>query len=646
MPQFQNYPPTNTLEANDLLLVHKDSIGVERTIDATTAATELIALGGGLTPGPAGPPGPSGPAGPAGPSGPPGTGIATTGPIRSYLMKNIAGTISAAGDTIWKGPYVQNVKDYGAVGDGTTDDTTAIATALAAAVAAAPGGAVYFPTGVYRISDTLSATLPAVTGNQPVSLAIYGDGIENTIIEQNTGNKGVFFLQSNEREANISIREFGIRNTSVTTLSSLPAIKIQFNEDAANDAEPNFKLFRVAILAFSVTGSSPIGFRSFGIGLQLVNVHGGTINEYNYNGGNVAGNNQGTGIQIEALAGPYSPGKKCLGITVLNSQIHACEVGIRIKDEPEGVQVLQSTILGVGTGIKADYMLHLSVDDCHFNINGYNPVAAIESTGLGIVNRLDSLMVQNCLIFPDSASTIGIVGKLNESVICNNIIHGATPGNANRIGIKLKTGSDAVGVYNNYFSSAVTGGVGYLLRGIIIESGCSNVHEKGNFYDLNDPPVQFIQDGSASTANNVITGIAGVKACVYLTSAETIPNATETQLSWDAARYNQYGIWSIIGPSGLAVPNGAKYVRVSCGIAWEPSVDKKGRHVKIYGSDGNVYAADERTSHDHGNSAITTAPIEVLNSGLTYFYVTVEQDSGGNLNVEANTATYFSLEVI
>jgi hypothetical protein len=51
------------------------------------------------------------------------------------------------------GGYV-NVKDYGAVGDGVTDDTAAIQAALDAAAAA--GGEVVVPRGVYLISDTLS----------------------------------------------------------------------------------------------------------------------------------------------------------------------------------------------------------------------------------------------------------------------------------------------------------------------------------------------------------------------------------------------------------------------------------------------------------------------------------------------------------
>ena len=50
------------------------------------------------------------------------------------------------------------VKNYGAKGDGVTDDTTAIQTALNA------GGVVYFPCGVYKITSTLSLNTAAQNG--------------------------------------------------------------------------------------------------------------------------------------------------------------------------------------------------------------------------------------------------------------------------------------------------------------------------------------------------------------------------------------------------------------------------------------------------------------------------------------------------
>lgn len=50
-----------------------------------------------------------------------------------------------------------NVVDYGATGDGTTDDTTAVQAAIDAAISAG-GGVVYFPRGVYKIAGALQDT--------------------------------------------------------------------------------------------------------------------------------------------------------------------------------------------------------------------------------------------------------------------------------------------------------------------------------------------------------------------------------------------------------------------------------------------------------------------------------------------------------
>ncbi len=71
-----------------------------------------------------------------------------------------------------------NVRDFGAAGDGRTDDSTAVQAALAAAEKAG-GGRIYFPAGIYDITSLEKGlSIPAHT-------VLAGDGRENTVIRTN-----------------------------------------------------------------------------------------------------------------------------------------------------------------------------------------------------------------------------------------------------------------------------------------------------------------------------------------------------------------------------------------------------------------------------------------------------------------------------
>jgi len=58
---------------------------------------------------------------------------------------------------VYVGTGVINVKNYGATGDGVTDDTTAIQAALTAV--GSSGGTLFFPTGSYKVTSELSMTI-------------------------------------------------------------------------------------------------------------------------------------------------------------------------------------------------------------------------------------------------------------------------------------------------------------------------------------------------------------------------------------------------------------------------------------------------------------------------------------------------------
>lgn len=82
------------------------------------------------------------------------TGLQTALDAKVVVAGDIGGTASVP---VLKSIYrVLNVKDYGAVGDGTTDDTAAIQGALTAA--GSSGGTVYAPAGTYLVNGTLSVS--------------------------------------------------------------------------------------------------------------------------------------------------------------------------------------------------------------------------------------------------------------------------------------------------------------------------------------------------------------------------------------------------------------------------------------------------------------------------------------------------------
>jgi hypothetical protein len=98
-----------------------------------------------------------------------------------------------------------SVKDFGAVGDNSTDDTVAIQNALDS------GNIIYFPTGEYLVSDSLK-----FNSNQ----AIYGDGYTKSIITTNTAvTTALIVAKTTGIRANID--DIGIINLGGTAAISV-----------------------------------------------------------------------------------------------------------------------------------------------------------------------------------------------------------------------------------------------------------------------------------------------------------------------------------------------------------------------------------------------------------------------------------------
>ena len=125
-----------------------------------------------------------------------------------YLSTGADGTVSATTPSFSATSVVINVKDYGAVGDGSTDDTTAIKNAITACGA---GDTLYFPKGKYKVTDTLSLT---------TRINMYGDGQYSMI--GMSGNKDLIHYNGTGTSfQRVFVRDLYLLSTSVTSLTSL-----------------------------------------------------------------------------------------------------------------------------------------------------------------------------------------------------------------------------------------------------------------------------------------------------------------------------------------------------------------------------------------------------------------------------------------
>ena len=129
--------------------------------------------------------------------------------------------------TVVKGALTLNAKDYGAVGDGVTNDTAAIASAIAAIPAG--GGSVYLPAGSYLLGGTAGLTLSTAgsilrgAGPQVTKILVGGSVTAAAAVDVTAANCQVSELSINGASATTTsnpyvngVRVNGVRRARVT----------------------------------------------------------------------------------------------------------------------------------------------------------------------------------------------------------------------------------------------------------------------------------------------------------------------------------------------------------------------------------------------------------------------------------------------
>ena len=205
-----------------------------------------------------------------------------------------------------------NVRDFGAVGDNSTDDTSAIQTAVDSLTS---GQGLYFPKGTYKITNEI--TLPV-----GIAFNFFGDGKRASVVQQYTANKNGFTSLSTFATGpnECSIRDMGINASNNTSGYGFDNVGIKRSN-----------LLNVEFSGWGYSGSAGGGVRIFNsliltfTNCSFYSCYYGIYNEEglstNFNGGGIFGCTF-EDIKAQAFKATYTN-----GISIIGNTIESCYGG-------------------------------------------------------------------------------------------------------------------------------------------------------------------------------------------------------------------------------------------------------------------------------------------------------------------------------
>jgi hypothetical protein len=142
-------------------------------------------------------------------------------------QQSVAATTVSVGDKLRERV---SVKDFGATGDGATDDTAAVQAALAYAASVSDKRILYFPAGDYRLT---TLTSPLIL---PSNIIVCGDGMEVTQIRwaDTASGRHLFNTPGGESRENIAIQDIHLRGSHDTNVSEVGAYPIVLESTTQN----------------------------------------------------------------------------------------------------------------------------------------------------------------------------------------------------------------------------------------------------------------------------------------------------------------------------------------------------------------------------------------------------------------------------
>jgi len=354
----------------------------------------------------------------------------------NYLQ---GGSGSVARTTASKLQESVSVKDFGAVGDGTTDDTAAIQAAITAAWKS--GKRLYAPAGTYLISSTLNIPPGGGYEYRADSFTLYGDGASNGFLSYTLGH-GTTFITSTD----IPILTYTNYTSNGNNLF-IEKIRFQQNNSSATQPVLYFQIF----MGLSKIQDCEVYQSGIGDGIKMDYAYSGTISDtivMNRDLVSSPGTRVGTGLSISTGAG--AGGLMKLMRVSSRGWLNAYSVGYTSNsglsariEQCESSTVTNGILLNTG-------LIKTVVDNCYFE----------GVTGTCIQDQGQATTVSNSFFF--GGYTLGIDGTYNANYGSVYFANDFFLSGANSTCIAVYSAGDALGyektINSNYIYFNVSGG--------------------------------------------------------------------------------------------------------------------------------------------------------------------------------------------
>ena len=475
--------------------------------------------------------------------------------LGSALVKASNGTVARSlarhfGDVL-------NVRDFGAAGDGATDDTVAIQAALTAAQSLRMP--VYVPAGLYVLSGKLT-----YSGS---GFALFGDGVGISILQwtQNATLRGLSVSLVNDTAPltlqDLSFWTLGQGGTAVT-LDCTPQITGGGPAGSSDPVTVSRSAPRLMASNVSCRFAADVFSQWWDVGLDVISGLILTVDSFAFEGG------KGDTDEYKSLIGlRLAGGGHPVQLMVTNSSIYNAQAGISAVGV-EGLHVATSDIVGVTNGVVFDDSAnsgfarpHCVVTSCHINACG----AAVL-----VNNGAEFLITANDLYFcSDARSGVGyglfVTGAHSTAgvVVGNNFnnSHASLP----MYGVYLDHADNTI-IDCNGFRSATQAP----MSGIYVGPACKNakpgggnlfakdVGQVGSFgFDIKD-------EGQATRLANAFVVMQ------KLATTQLVEAGTPASVLWDApwSFQSNNGFWKSSNPGKIVISAPGLW-RISGGVVWD-----------------------------------------------------------------------------